>query len=54
VAILSDAVQAVFGPLGWAFFDEIIDVVAMILTSWLLGFHLLLVPTFLFKLVSVI
>jgi hypothetical protein len=57
VAILSDAVQlglAPLGPLGWIFVDEIIDVVAMILTSWLLGFHLLLVPTFLVELIPVV
>ena len=54
VAILSDAVQLGLGPLGWTFFDEVIDVIAMILTSWLLGFHMLLVPTFLFELIPVI
>src|SRR6266508_1539657 len=54
VAILSDAVQLGLGPLGWTFFDEIIDVIAMLLTSWLLGFHLLLVPTFLFELIPIV
>ena len=54
VAILSDAVQICLGPLGWTFFDEVIDVIAMILTSWLLGFHLLLIPTFLFELIPIV
>jgi len=54
VAILSDAVQIGLGPLGWTFFDEVIDVIAMILTSWLLGFHLLLIPTFLFELIPIV
>jgi len=54
VAILSDAVQIGLGPLGWTFLDEVIDVIAMILTSWLLGFHLLLIPTFLFELIPIV
>ena len=54
VAILSDALQLGLGPLGWAFLDEMIDVAAMILTSWLLGFHMLLVPTFLFELIPIV
>jgi hypothetical protein len=46
VALGADALQWLLGPVGWVFFDQIIDVVAMILTMWLLGFHLLLLPTF--------
>jgi hypothetical protein len=34
------------GPVGWAFADELLDVVAMILTWRLIGFHPLLLPTF--------
>ena len=34
------------GPFGWAFADEILDVTAMILIWRLIGFHLLLLPTF--------
>lgn len=33
---------------------EIIDVVAMLLTVWLLGFHVLLLPTFVVELVPVV
>jgi hypothetical protein len=52
VAIAADGIQlllSVLGPLGF-FFDEIIDVVAMVLTMRTLGFHLLLLPTFVVEL----
>jgi hypothetical protein len=45
VAMTTDALQLLLGPLGWAFADEILDVVAMILTWRLIGFHPLLLPT---------
>ena len=46
VGLAADAIQVLLGPLGWPFFDEIIDVVSMIVLSLLLGFHPLLLPTF--------
>ena len=46
IAVAADALQFFLGPLGWVFVDSLIDVVAMILTILLLGFHLLLLPTF--------
>ena len=46
VAVAADALQFVLGPVGWAFADEIIDVVAAGATWYLLGFHPLLLPTF--------
>jgi hypothetical protein len=46
VAVAADGLQFLLGPLGWAFVDQAIDVVAMALTSWLIGFHWLLLPTF--------
>jgi hypothetical protein len=46
VAIATDVLQLVLGPFGWAFADEILDVIAMILTWRLIGFHPLLLPTF--------
>src|SRR5438876_956934 len=46
VAVTSDLLQWVLGPLGWAFADEILDVVAMILIARAIGFHPLLLPTF--------
>jgi hypothetical protein len=56
VAVMTDGTQLVlglFGPIGW-FLDEGIDVVAMIVTSALLGFHWLLLPTFVIKSVPVV
>ena len=46
VAVGADVLQLILGPFGWAFADEIIDVAAAVLTFLLLGFHLLLLPTF--------
>jgi len=34
--------------------DQVIDAVAMILTAWLIGFHALLLPTFVVELVPVL
>ena len=43
VALAADALQVPFAvPPG----PEIIDIIAMVLTVWLLGFHVLLLPTF--------
>ena len=53
VAITTDALQLLMGPIGWAFADEILDVAAMILTWRLLGFHPLLLPTFLLEVLPV-
>ncbi len=55
VAIVTDVLQFVLGalgPLGWIV-DDGLDAVAMVLTTWILGFHLLLLPTFVVKLVPV-
>ena len=46
VAVTVDVLQLLLGPLGWAFADEILDVVAMSLIWRVLGFHPLLLPTF--------
>lgn len=46
VAVATDVLQFVLGPLGWAGADEILDVLAAILEWRLLGFHPLLLPTF--------
>jgi len=46
IAVVTDVLQFVLGPFGWAFSDEILDVIALIATTWLLGFHPLLLPTF--------
>ena len=46
VAATADGLQILLGPLGWAFFDEAIDVVTMVIETSLIGFHLLFLPTF--------
>ncbi len=53
VAATADGLQLVLGPLGWVVVDQAIDLVAMVLTAWILGFHLLLLPTFVVELVPV-
>ena len=53
VAVVADGLQLLLGPLGWFVVDEIIDVVAMVLTTWLVGFHLLLLPTFVVEFIPV-
>ena len=49
VAATADAFQIVLGPIGWVFSDEVIDVVTMVITTWLIGFHVLLLPTFILE-----
>src|SRR5689334_12524929 len=54
VAIATDILQFVLGPFGWAFSDEILDVIALVATTRLIGFHPLLLPTFILELVPVV
>src|SRR5262245_37437564 len=56
VAIAADAVQLAMVPLGPLAVvpHEAIDVVAMALTCWLIGFHVLLLPTFILEVVPVL
>lgn len=54
VAVAADGLQLLLGPLGWAFTDQAIDCVAMVLVSWTIGFHILLLPTFVVELVPVL
>ena len=54
VAVAADVLQWCFGPFGWAGADEVIDVVAMLLTIGLLGFHPLLLPTALIEFLPVV
>jgi len=51
VAVTVDVVQFLLGPLGWTGFDELLDAVAMVIISRLLGFHPLLLPTFVLEFV---
>src|SRR4249919_3238071 len=53
VAVATDAVQMMLGPFGWAFADEILDVVATACLWRLLGFHPLLLPTFIVEFLPV-
>jgi len=54
VAVTADSLQFFLGPLGWAPVDQVIDLVAFVLTAWALGFHLLLLPTFVAEIFPVI
>jgi NAD/NADP transhydrogenase beta subunit len=54
VAVAADALQVLLLPVAWTFAQSAVDVVAMILIMWLLGFHLLLLPTFIVEFVPVI
>ena len=53
-AVVADLMQIVLLPLAWTFAQEAIDMVAMGLTMGLLGFHLLLLPTFALELVPLL
>jgi hypothetical protein len=53
IAVTADVLQFVLGPMGWAFADEIIDVATMALTWRVLGFHPLLLPTFVLEFLPV-
>ena len=54
VAMTADSAQFFLGPVGWAFIDQAIDVVALLLTAWAIGFHLLLLPTFMAEIFPVV
>ena len=49
IAVVADGLQFLFGLVP--FVDQAIDVAGMLSTSWLIGFHWLLLPTFVVKLV---
>jgi hypothetical protein len=53
IAVTADVLQILLGPLGWAFADEVLDVAAMILTWRVIGFHPLLLPTFVLEFLPV-
>jgi hypothetical protein len=54
LAVFADGLQLLLGPLGWAFPDQAIDCVTMVLISWVVGFHILLLPSFVIELVPVL
>ena len=53
-AVVADSLQIILLPVAWTFAQEAIDVVAMALTVGLLGFHLLLLPTFVVELLPLV
>jgi hypothetical protein len=53
IAATTDVLQFALGPLGWVGADEVLDVVAMVLLWRILGFHPLLLPTFVVELLPV-
>lgn len=50
VAAVTDGIQLALGPFGWVVADQVLDVIAMVLVSWAIGFHTLLLPTFVLEL----
>jgi hypothetical protein len=54
VAAATDAFQLLLGPLGITFADEVLDVIAMIVIWRLLGFHALLLPTFVLEFLPIV
>ncbi|MFN7982191.1 MAG: hypothetical protein U0Q11_10060 [Vicinamibacterales bacterium] len=53
VAIATDVLQFILGPFGWVGADELLDVIAAAITYRLLGFHPLLLPTFMLEFLPV-
>jgi hypothetical protein len=54
IAVAADGLQLLLGPLGWVLIDQAIDLVAMLLLSWVIGFHVLFLPTFVVELIPVL
>ncbi len=54
VAVMADGLQFFLNGFGWVGPDQAIDLIAMLLTSWLIGFHWLLLPTFVINFVPVL
>lgn len=54
IAVGTDIAQFVMGPLGWVLVDEVLDVAAAAAISRVLGFHYLLLPTFVVEFLPVV
>lgn len=54
IAIAADGLQLLMAPFGWFGVDQAIDFVAMLLVSRAIGFHILLLPTFVVELVPIL
>jgi hypothetical protein len=53
VAVTADVLQLLAGPLGWAGVDELIDVATLAVMWRLIGWHPLLLPTFVLEFLPV-
>jgi hypothetical protein len=51
VAVIADGLQFIFGPVPLV--DEAVDLIAFLVTARTVGFHLLLLPTFVVKFIPV-
>jgi hypothetical protein len=49
IACVADVLQIALLPIAWTFAQSAVDVVAMLLAMWVIGFHLLLLPTFILE-----
>ncbi|MGA2244733.1 MAG: hypothetical protein ABSH48_07035 [Verrucomicrobiota bacterium] len=54
IAVAADGLQLLLGGFGWFGLDQAIDCVAMVLVSRVIGFHILLLPTFVVELVPIL
>jgi hypothetical protein len=54
VALVTDGLQLLAGPPGWVLFDQVTDIIAMVLVSALVGFHPLLLPTFVLEFIPLV
>ncbi|MBM3836755.1 MAG: hypothetical protein FJ398_02125 [Verrucomicrobia bacterium] len=54
LALAADALQVLLGPFGWTFLDEFIDLIALVGISYLIGFHPMLLPTFLVEIIPIV
>jgi hypothetical protein len=54
LAVVGDGAQFALGPLGWSWLDEIFDLLLAALIIPILGFHPLLLPTFLLEMFPVV
>jgi hypothetical protein len=54
VAVITDAIQVMLGPFGAFLVVQVLDVIAMLLIVRAIGFHPLLLPTFVAELFPII
>lgn len=54
VALVADGLQMALGPLGWVGAVQVIDVIAAVAAFLILGFHFLLLPTFVVELFPIV